>query len=44
MLFAPFPGGITMMKDISLKGRTDVTAERIVNKVQDIAYDDVFAK
>ena len=33
-----------MMKDISLKGRTDVTQERIVNKVQDIAYDDIFAK
>ena len=37
-------GGITMMKDISLKGRTDITQERIVNKVQDIVWDDVFSK
>ena len=33
-----------MMKDISLKDRTGVSQERLVNKVQDLAWDDVLSK
>ena len=32
------------MKDISLKDRNGVSNERLVNKVQDLIWDDVFAQ
>ena len=35
---------MTMMKDISLRGRTDVSQERVVNKLQDWVYDDVLSQ
>ena len=35
---------MTMMKDISLRGRTDVTQERVVNKLQDWVWDDVLSQ
>jgi len=37
-------GGITMMKDVSLKDRTGISNERIVNKVQDFLWDDELSK
>ena len=37
-------GGITMMKDISLRGKAGISQERIVNKIQDLVWDEVFAK
>jgi len=37
-------GGITMMKDVSLKGKTGISNERIVNKIQDYVWDDVLTK
>jgi len=37
-------GGITMMKDVSLKGKTGISNERIVNKIQDFVWDDVLSK
>ncbi|TRY73198.1 hypothetical protein TCAL_16882 [Tigriopus californicus] len=37
-------GGITMMKDISLRGKSGYTNERVVNKIQDWVWDEVFSK
>ena len=37
-------GGITMMKDVSLKGKTGIPNERIVNKIQDFVWDDVLSR
>lgn len=37
-------GGITMMKDISLKGLSDVPMEKVVNKLQDFSWDDVLSE
>ena len=37
-------GGITMMKDVSLKGKTGISNERIVNKIQDFIWDDVLSR
>lgn len=37
-------GGMTVMRDISLKDTAGLSRERIVNKVQDLVWDDVFAK
>ncbi|XP_037067959.1 phytanoyl-CoA dioxygenase, peroxisomal-like [Pollicipes pollicipes] len=37
-------GQMTMMKDIALRGRTDVTQERVVNKIQDFVWDDVLSQ
>eukprot|EP00095_Tigriopus_kingsejongensis_P010434 maker-scaffold294_size218657-snap-gene-1.22 protein:Tk10434 transcript:maker-scaffold294_size218657-snap-gene-1.22-mRNA-1 annotation:"hypothetical protein DAPPUDRAFT_188919" len=37
-------GGITMMRDVSLRGKAGVSNERMVNKVQDLVWDDVFSK
>ena len=33
-----------MMKDVSLKGKTGISNERIVNKIQDFVWDDVLSK
>lgn len=33
-----------MMKDISLRGKSGYTNERVVNKIQDWVWDDVFSK
>ena len=33
-----------MMKDISLKGKTGISNERIVNKIQDFVWDDVLSR
>ena len=35
---------ITMMKDVSLKGKTGISNERIVNKIQDFIWDDVLSR
>ena len=35
---------MTMMRDISLRGRKDVSQERVVNKLQDWVYDDVLGQ
>ena len=37
-------GSILMMKDLSLKDRTGMSAERIYNKIQDFVWDDVLSK
>lgn len=37
-------GGMTMMKDIALKGLSGVPGERVVNKVQDIVWDDILSE
>ena len=34
-------GAITMMRDVSLRGKNDVSNELIVNKIQDFAWDEV---
>lgn len=33
-----------MMKDISLRGQQGISNERMVNKVQDLCWDEVFSK
>lgn len=33
-----------MMKDVSLKGKTGISNERIVNKIQDFIWDDVLSR
>ena len=33
-----------MMKDISLRGKEGISQERVVNKVQDLVWDETFAK
>ena len=33
-----------MMKDVSLKGKTGISNERIVNKIQDFVWDDVLSR
>ena len=43
-IFCLLLGGITMMKDVSLKGKTGISNERIVNKIQDFVWDDVLSK
>lgn len=35
---------MTMMKDIALRGRSDVPQERVVNKLQDWVWDDVLSQ
>ena len=37
-------GQMTKMKDISLKGRKDVSGEMVVNKIQDFVWDDVLSE
>lgn len=36
--------GITMMKDIALRGKEGITAERKVNKIQDFVWDSILAE
>ena len=33
-----------MMKDVSLKGKTGISNERIVNKIQDFVWDEVLSR
>lgn len=37
-------GGMTKMKDISLKGVSGVSGERVVNKIQDFVWDEVLSE
>ncbi|KAK8380268.1 hypothetical protein O3P69_016704 [Scylla paramamosain] len=37
-------GGMTKMKDISLKGVQGVSGERVVNKIQDFVWDDILSE
>jgi len=37
-------GQMTLMRDISLRGRNDVTQERVVNKIQDFVWDEVLSQ
>lgn len=37
-------GGMTKMKDISLKGVKGVSAERVVNKIQDFVWDEILSE
>ncbi|KAG0724155.1 Phytanoyl-CoA dioxygenase, peroxisomal [Chionoecetes opilio] len=37
-------GGMTKMKDISLKGVKEVSGERVVNKIQDFVWDDILSE
>ena len=37
-------GGITMMRDVSLKNKAGVSPERMVNKIQDFVWDDTLSK
>lgn len=37
-------GGMTKMKDVSLKGVTGVSGERVVNKIQDFVWDEVLSE
>ena len=33
-----------MMKDVSLKGKTGISNERMINKIQDYVWDEVLTK
>lgn len=37
-------GGMTKMKDITLKGKSGVPGEQITNKIQDFQWDDVLSE
>lgn len=37
-------GGMTKMKDISLRGIQGVSGERVVNKIQDFVWDDILSE
>ena len=37
-------GGMTKMKDVSLKGVKGVSGERVVNKIQDFVWDDILSE